>query len=435
MAGKSYDKLVQDLSRQLKVLKNKDSVSPRPSPEQLEKHGGLALLGFEIKDADGGRGYLSDSANTAIWEAGSVVWQILTSGDYSLRVTEEEVYKECRAFIGQRLLQELDIKCATLIERVCQVLRAKIDSHLYVTKLHGVDIENLTRWDVNSFFISTPDKSLLEVCSEHAANTDNIEMVWRTMQYGVWIGGAISGTPKYAEQEFLARCRKIISALAITFCVGNDKGAASLNIGVQRVESRSWFGYGAVAKALRVTRTAGGTTSVRCNQDYLNDLRDNTEWFVPLVDMLFNEEPTEIESAIQRATHWFYDAQSDPDTDMRFLKFWSCIECFFSLDKERVTGQIRDGLSAMLIFGGCRLAVPEEWKGVRKEIDRLYDLRCEAVHEARHGHIKHDDIVKVSSWAGNVILSIAGLVQQGYTTREQVKQQTIWLTSILNRGG
>lgn len=433
MAGKSYSKLVQDLAKQLKVFKGKGVVSARPSPEQLEKHGVAAYLRFEIKDADGRHGYLSDSATTAIWSAGCVVWQILTSGEYSLRVTEEEVCKECRTFICQQLFQGSDIKCEALIERACQVLRAKTDNYLYVTKLHGVHIENLTRWDVGKFFISSPDKSLLDVCGEHAGNADNIEMVWRIMQHGVWIGGIVAGTPDYAQQEFFARCRKILSALAVSFCVSNDKGAASLNIGVQRVESRSWFGYGEVERVLRVTRTAGGVTSVACDQDHLNDLRDNTEWFVPLANMLLNEEPTEIVSAIQRAAHWFYDAQSDLDRDMRFLKFWSCIECFFSLSKEEVTCQILDGLSAMLIYGGCRLAAPEDWGGLRKDINRLYDLRSKAVHDARHGHINHEDIVKVSSWAGNVILSIVGLVQQGYTTREQVKEQTVRLTDIHKR--
>ncbi|MCY1534058.1 Apea-like HEPN [compost metagenome] len=335
--------------------------------------------------------------------------------------------------IGDHLLQFGELKCGRLINNVFEVLKSRMDSHVYATPLYGIEIEGLTRWDVDNFFLSRPDRSLLDVCSEDAQNVENIEMAWNRMQGGVWLCGTTVGTPDFAEQEFFSGSKRLISALAIAFCLVHDKGAASTRIGIKTDQSRNWFGYGKEKKALRVSWQTAGGAPLGCTQAYIVELRDQTDWFVPLVRTLLKEEPTELESAMQRAAHWFHDAQSDPDIDMRFLKFWSCIECFFSVKQGETTRDIKDGLSAVLIHGGVRLATPEEWRGLRKEIDRLYDLRSKAVHDAKHGHIGFSDVATVSTWAAAVIVSMGALDHQGYTTREQLKEQIIKLTDIHQR--
>ncbi|MDT4867395.1 hypothetical protein FQZ97_1023030 [compost metagenome] len=87
----------------------------------------------------------------------------------------------------------------------------------------------------------------------------------------------------------------------------------------------------------------------------------------------------------------------------------------------------------MLIYGGWRLAGPDEWRRLRKTIDRLYDLRSKAVHDARHGHIRYSDVVTVSKWAAAVIIGVGALDLMGYTTRKQLEGQIIRLTGIHQR--
>lgn len=120
MVGKSKDRLMQELAKQLKVLRNKGACTNYPTLEQFQKHGGVVLLTREIK-ADGKVGYLSDDAFEALGEAANIVWGIVRI-ESALMATEEEIYKECKKFVGQQLLNSCDLKGGLLIEHVCDAL-------------------------------------------------------------------------------------------------------------------------------------------------------------------------------------------------------------------------------------------------------------------------------------------------------------------------
>jgi len=434
MAGISKEKLIVALSKQLKILQGKDAVSRSLSVEELRSLKAFAYIAMEIKSSDGRVGYMSDKARAALEEAVSIVYEILQKEEYSLRATKQEVFSECRRVIGDHLIPEVvKLKGTQLVNSAYEALSPKVERHVFAMPLHGLEVDGLDRWEVGSFFLSKPDKSLLDVCRGDVRGDERIEMAWARMQNGVWLCGAAVGTTNFAEKDFFTGGNKIISALAIAFSLGHDKGAASMRIGITTERPRNWFGYGEVQRSLRVSWHMGGSSAVRCSQDHMVELRDQTDWFMPLVKTLLEEEPTELESAMQRAAHWFRDAQSDADLDMRFLKFWSCIECFFSIDRGKTTNQIIDGLSAVLIHGGLRLSAPDDWKALRKSIDKLYTLRSEAVHDARHGHISFEDVVTVSTWAAAVIVSMGALHQQGYTTRKELQEQINRLTAISSR--
>lgn len=44
----------------------------------------------------------------------------------------------------------------------------------------------------------------------------------------------------------------------------------------------------------------------------------------------------DLKAAIVKATYWFTDAQRDQERVMQFVKYWSCIEAFFSTDLTRI---------------------------------------------------------------------------------------------------
>lgn len=109
---------------------------------------------------------------------------------------------------------------------------------------------------------------------------------------------------------------------------------------------------------------------------------------------------------------------------MRLVKFWSCIECFFSFEKTKTTNSIIDGLSLTLVYGGYHFIEPEKEKGLRKRIEELYELRSQAVHDARHEHTTQRDVADVSQWAAWLIMTMLKLTESGYETRAQIKKET-----------
>lgn len=176
-----------------------------------------------------------------------------------------------------------------------------------------------------------------------------------------------------------------------------------------------------------------GFQSITLDDGHVEGLQAS-EWFVELTRIIQGESDSDAEHAVRRAIYWFFDAQADTSAEMQLVKFWSCIECFFSFENSgETTTKIKRGLTALLTFGGYGFANLETWMALEREIDALYDLRSSAVHDARHSHVSDRDITTVSKWAAWAILEIAGLISSGYDTRAQIKEQTDRLSAMLQK--
>jgi hypothetical protein len=129
---------------------------------------------------------------------------------------------------------------------------------------------------------------------------------------------------------------------------------------------------------------------------------------------------TDLEGAIVRATYWFGDAQRDQERIMQLVKYWSCIEAFFSMDSEQITKDITLGLASVLAFGGYQFVDPTDYARTRSKAAKLYGLRSKALHRAAHDHVTDTDVMTVSKWSSWLIINMISLLQRGYTTRAQI---------------
>jgi len=117
---------------------------------------------------------------------------------------------------------------------------------------------------------------------------------------------------------------------------------------------------------------------------------------------------------------------------MQLIKYWSCVEAFFSFNDEGITHAVSSGLASLLTFGGFRFVPVEEYSTLKKNISTFYKHRSRAVHQGSHQHVTERDLAQFSQWVAWMIISIVALVEQGYSTLEQVKEQTDRL-DLLNK--
>lgn len=144
---------------------------------------------------------------------------------------------------------------------------------------------------------------------------------------------------------------------------------------------------------------------------------------------------TQLEEAIARAVYWYSDAHRDPVLVMKLVKYWSCVEAFFSFEEEAITHGVSAGLASILVFGGFHFVPPSEYSALKKQIVDLYNLRSRAVHRGSHQHTTERDVAQFSQWVAWMIISMVGLVEQGYTTLKEVKAQTDRLDGVEERKG
>jgi hypothetical protein len=146
--------------------------------------------------------------------------------------------------------------------------------------------------------------------------------------------------------------------------------------------------------------------------------------FTRAFDIFESHSRTQLEEAISKGVYWFSDAHRDPVLVMRLIKYWSCVETFFSADNKDITRSVSTGLAAVLVYGGFNFVPETEYLSFKKRVAKLYDLRSRAVHGAAYNHVSEANVADVSQWAAWMLINMLSLVERGYTEIGQIKTIT-----------
>jgi hypothetical protein len=180
----------------------------------------------------------------------------------------------------------------------------------------------------------------------------------------------------------------------------------------------------------RLINNSEGTQNLPLNAESIAYLRRVCflDRIVALVDEV---ERTEVQDAIVRALYWFGDAHGDRNPVMRFIKLWTCVECFFAIDDTEITEANARGITTLLTFVGCGIVEPKDYLKFKRRLKSLYELRSRAIHRAEFDLVENADLEEFSHWVGWMIVSMVALAERGYRTLAAVKGQALRLDRII----
>lgn len=106
---------------------------------------------------------------------------------------------------------------------------------------------------------------------------------------------------------------------------------------------------------------------------------------------------------------------------MQFVKYWSCIEVFFSEQNEEITKSVSAGIAAVLVFGGLGVVPEADYTKTKTRVTQLYKKRSKAVHGASREHVTTRDIVDLSRYAAWLLVNMLSMSERGYRDRKPIK--------------
>jgi hypothetical protein len=349
----------------------------------------------------------------------------------SLDEIARQVHGSYEGWIGR--LQQPDAD--EFIESCTQPLLAQVSERTHLINLHGLELRDLDRLDLGTVFICKPDLSLLREVQFGGAITE--EWVMKDFSDGLWLIGRSSGSPETSLARFDRHTVLVIGMLAVCGSILYEGSIwkSDLRTGLsprRQSSTTAVFRWDPAGANPTVHRLWSSDRTLPLNQELIAYLRK--ECFLDEFSKLpSKEDKTEIEDAIERALYWFADAHGDRNTTMRFIKLWSCVECFFTINKEEVTEANVRGIAITLTFAGYQVGSVEEYPKLKHRLKELYDLRSRAVHRAEFDGVQLQDLQDLSRWVGWVIISMMALAQRGYSLLKQIKEQTDRLDSSMRR--
>jgi len=343
----------------------------------------------------------------------------------------EQVHESYEGWI-KRLLQP---DGQEFVDGVRDALLATVKERIFLVGVEGLDLEDLERLNLGLTTICKADPALLSEIEFGGALTSE----WVQSQFAskLWLIGNSQGSPEVSRQQFEHRTVLTVGILAVCGAL-LFKGAIwqshvrAVIAPHQQTMAVSVFSWDAGGANPNVSRSWGQDKKLPLNAEAVSYLRK--ECFLDrLAELLGLKERTEVQDAIVRALYWFADAHADPNTTMRFIKLWSCAECFFAITDQDVTEANARGIATILTFAGYGITTAGEYAKFKRRLKAFYDLRSRAVHRAQFGEVQLQDLEEFSRLIAWLIVSMTALTERGYQTLASIKEQVVRLDRIMGK--
>lgn len=325
-----------------------------------------------------------------------------------------------------------------IVQAISDLVSEEIDNHVFVVPVFGVELNAVDSFSLGAMMILRLSADVLDAAGVKHDHADIPHLLELNKNY-LWLKGDVRGTDRVAEQRFSELATSTAGVLAITAASMYEFGAMAFRIGIvmtpEDATGRSvWFSWREAARSL-TTHYAFPRAQMFPINTAISTESDLTRMIHRALDIVQASERTELEEAIARAVYWYSDAHRDSVLVMKLVKYWSCVEAFFSFENEEITHAVSAGLTSILVFGGFQFVTPSKYSIVKNQIVDLYGLRSRAVHRGSHEHATERDVAQFSQWVAWMIIAMVALTERGYTTLKDVKAQTERLDRLETQKG
>ena len=324
-----------------------------------------------------------------------------------------------------------------VVQAIADLVAQEINDHTFVVPLFGIELDGVDSFTLGAMTILRMSVDVLDSAGVRHDPVGVQRLLELNKHYLLWLRGSTRGTPSVAQQKFLEQATLTVGMLAITAASMFELGASRFRIGIvmtpESAIGRSvWFSWHEKDRGL-TTHFASPRGQPFTVNTTLGVESDMVRMIYRAFAILRTSDRTQLEDAIARAVYWYSDAHRDPVLVMKLVKYWSCVEAFFSFHQEEITHAVSAGLTSLLVFGGFHFVPTSEYSALKKQIVKLYSFRSRAVHGGYHQHTTELEVAEFSQWIAWMIVSMVGLVEQGYTTLKEVKADTDRLDGQIER--
>lgn len=416
------------LDVELNLLFSRKAIELSMKPDKMVR---LGLFHPWLKNEDGSGLPLTTRAVAALERIAEQLETLVESDDLSDRELRSEVLRHYTNWFRRRLHPNPE----EFVTEILSDLTGLIGDHHFLVVLHGLKLEDRDLFDFGVFQLRCPSEAFLSQIKLGGS----IKPDWTFEQFnrGVWLTAAVRGSQDTALSRFDEH-RHLTSGLLSAL------GAILYEAAFCRTRIESRIGFCTTRKTPSLLRwMAGGEEpSVSWDGDHSALLIFNDSSFAYLRDQCFlsrfsaifeKRQRSEIEDSVIRALYWFGDAQSDRNITMRFIKLWSCVECFFSIRKEDITQLVTKGMATVLTFAGYHLFEVDHYARFKRDLRRYYDLRSRCLHRGEYGVVSNEQLADFSRWVAWLIVSAVALTERGYQKLSQLNEQAERLDAIATR--
>ncbi|SOY62198.1 hypothetical protein CBM2586_A50443 [Cupriavidus phytorum] len=405
-------------------------------PQSIAEWKLIDRLTVELRLGNGQTIFLSKTGSTHFR---CIVQTIYEANLYTGDADYSDIWTACKK-VFERLLsnKQLPDGADELARLVSDEINQEVRSYTYAIAIHGVELKNSeTAVQLGSLSLAQSPIPLMTSAGISAERSDVVSAI-ESMKHYKWLIGPARGTQRVSEKRYRASAELVCGMLAITAAVMCSRGAEPFSIGPVLSPEQSH------GRAAWLSWTDNGRGPITHGQflgsqpfvidETLSEQLANSTIFRKALEIVGSDTPTELEDKICRSIYWFADAHRDQNPVTKLVKYWSCVEVFFTANEKDVTAAVAAGIATVLVFGDFSFVPTEEYFALKKRAAKLYGYRSRAVHHGSREHVSENDVAELSLIAARLIISVLSFVERGYRTVTDVKEHVKRLDSVMQQG-
>jgi hypothetical protein len=338
--------------------------------------------------------------------------------------SKREIESQVAASHKQFICRMLQPSGEEFVAHAADALFAIVKDFQFLALVNGLELKDVSVVELGSVRVQRSERSVFEQIRFEGSL--DLESVYERFKNAQWLVASVSGSPDLAAERFRHHSALTIGLFGIYGAVQYQ--GALWRTRVQAITPRDapstittlrWEHHG---ENPVVSMRYGDEQPLPMTAESLAYVNEHC-FFREFAALMDRKEPDELQSAILGAIYWFGDAYQDRNPTMKFVKLWSCMESFFSIERDGITDLNARGIAAVLTYGGYGVTDPTDYPGVKARLKKLYALRSQAVHRGKIGHVGWEDLATLSRWVAWVIISMMALSERGYQTLRRVHEE------------
>lgn len=353
------------------------------------------------------------------------------------QITRGDIHRKLINTYKKWILEERGVDSEAFVDEIVSGIFSTVSTFNYLIPMDGIELKDIDKIIIGKFYIQRPDRQLFQQLKidEQIGTKSSYNM----FNAPYWIIGAVNGSPDASRAKFERGVKIIVGMIAIYGCILYK--TAFTESKVRTIDPPAH-----VSSTVHMLRWTDQYNNPSLSADYrfkqplpfyLKDVEYfKKECFYDLMSAcLEDKQLTQLQSAVYKSLYWMSDAYTEDNNVMCFVKLWTCIECFFSFDKnfKDMTKNLSAGMASILTFAGYGIVKTDNYTEFKKKITKLYGYRSKALHTAKFDHITSEHINELAQLVSWLILSMLALVDRGYTSLGEVREQVIRLDNIMCR--
>ena len=321
-----------------------------------------------------------------------------------------------------------------LLDLIRTRLGSEMTTRVFAVLISGIEFVGIDALELGTMRLVLASKSHLDAANVKYDPAFLAKAIGST-KANFWLMGSARGTQGVAEARFRGQASLVAGMLAISAASMHENGATGFRIGavMSPVQARGkaiWLSWIAPNRNLTIHIGGDGLQNFKINAALAEQFKDSGV-FANAFALFQKEHKSPLEEAIVNAVYWYSDAHREAEPVMKLVKYWSCVESFFSSGKEKVTQSVSAGLATVLVFGGFEFLPRSAYIETKKRITKLYGLRSKALHRANYRHVSSEDASRLSQWVAWMLINMVQFAGSGYTNLGQVTKNSERLDALV----